>query len=168
MAKSVKKSTEHWSVGLPKSACAEALAWARTQPTAKAAWLACQRGDWMLLLLGWLSGAPETTARKSLVLCACDCAELARPYWRAEDDRPAKALRIARAWARDEGPTIQDMRDAADAASSAAYAAAAASSAAYAANSAAWTALAAAAVRSSVLAQCADIVRRYYPKAPKL
>lgn len=33
------------------NACAEARSWACSQPSAKAAWAACVRGDWMLWLL---------------------------------------------------------------------------------------------------------------------
>ena len=57
--------------------------------------------------------------------------------------------------------------DAARAAHAAAYAAAAAAADAYAAAHAAYDAAYAAIVGSKTLAQCADIVRRYYPEVPK-
>ena len=76
----------------------------------------------------------------------------------------------AEAWAReDEGVSLQDVRAAADAAADAAYAAAdadAAYAAAYAAYAAAYAADAAAYARISVLKECADIVRKFYPEAP--
>src|SRR3990172_72416 len=43
----------HWTDELVKmDACAEAVEWARTQPSLARAWRVCPRGDWML----WLAG----------------------------------------------------------------------------------------------------------------
>lgn len=43
---------KHWSDRLVSiGACSDAVAWAKTQPTFRRAWLACDRGDWMLWLL---------------------------------------------------------------------------------------------------------------------
>ena len=43
----------HWTDGLVTlGACDDAVAWAKTQPDLAAAWVTCDRGDWML----WLAG----------------------------------------------------------------------------------------------------------------
>lgn len=63
------------------AACADALVWTRTQPDAATAWATCERGDWMLWLLGRLSGEPESDARKKLVYTAMQCARLALSHW---------------------------------------------------------------------------------------
>jgi len=201
-------SKPHWSTYLPRTACFQAMEWARTQPTAQAAWDACERGDWMLWLLAYYAGPPGSAKRKKLVLCACDCASLARKHasgsTRAVFDR---CQRVARSWARNRGASLDDVRAAAyaafDAASAAyaaayaaasaasasayaaAYAAASAASAAFDAASAASTAASAASAsaayaaaaaayaatdraRSTILLRCAKIVRKHYPRPPRI
>jgi hypothetical protein len=107
------------------------------------------------------------------------------------DDRPRKAIETAEAWAHgQEGVTLDMVRAAADAAAAyaaraadaaadaAAYAyaaraaaraaaAAAYAYAAYAADAAA-RAAAAAYAKNKTLAKCANIVRKYYPKPPRM
>jgi len=184
----------HWSRRLPVGAWCDAKKWARRKPSAAAAWRDCKRGDWMLWIIGRLSGKPGSRRRKRLVLCLCDCADLTRPYWC--DGTPAETLRVARAWARGKKVTLAQVRAAAGAAWVAAGAAAwaatragaaAAEAAATAAEvavdaaeaaAAAWAAgvaesaevaaWAAGADETTVLAQCADIVRRHYPNPPRL
>ena len=160
--------------------CPDALAWAKKQRTPAAAWKACKRGDWMLWLLGRLSGPPESASRKKLVLCACECARLALKYVPAGEGRPRRAIETAEAWVRGTaGVTLADVQAAAHAAyaaahaayAAAAYAAAAAARAADAADAAARAAARAAdayAASQKTLAVCAAIVRKHYPKAPKL
>ena len=108
----------------------------------------------MLWLLGKLSGAPESKARHNLVRCCADCAELALPIFEKRhptDDRPRKCIEACRMWA--DGKIIlselREFRDAADAADAASYAAAAAA-------------------RQATLSSCADIVRKHYPKPPRI
>jgi hypothetical protein len=172
-------------------ACTEALEWAATQETPAKAWASCERGNWMLWWCGRLSGKPEGKGRKRLVLAACECARLSLKYVKAGEDRPLKAIETAERWAHGKA-TIEEVRAAADAAdatalasASAAFAAAlaafaafaaatafAAADAAFAASSAAFAAFAAAFAayaadaRKKVLAQCAYIVRKHYPKPP--
>ena len=69
----------HRSEKLSKlNACAEAVKWASTQPSPAAAWKNCQRGDWMLWLLGRVrTGEPWSDERKTLVACAAECASMA-------------------------------------------------------------------------------------------
>jgi hypothetical protein len=173
-------------------ACGDAIAWTRKQLTLARAWKVCKRGDWMLWLLGRDAGEPGSEKRKPLVLAACECARLSLKYVKAGEERPRIAIETAEKWTRGEA-TIEEVRKAdfayadfayaayaasasayAASASSAAYAAASASyaSASYAAYAAASASYASAsyasAARNKVLAQCADIVRKHYPKAPKI
>ena len=176
------------------NACSEAVEWAKTQRTHKEAWANCERGDWMLWLLGNLSGLPESKSRKPLVLCACQCARLALPYVANNEHRPRIAIETAEAWCNGDAsinevraaayaaPAVVDPADAAYVANAAAYAADAAY-AAYAANAAAYAAANAAtnaanaatnaadtacAAYVTALRQCANIVRKHYPKPPRL
>jgi hypothetical protein len=187
-AKSTKPRTKRSSG--PKSvaqvlkslhACAVAVEWSKPYGHRRVkAWNECARGDHLLWLIGRMDGGePGSDQRKRLVLCACECARLSLPHVRKGEERPLKAIETAERWARGEaGVTLDDVRKAAAAAAAygggAAYAAAAyayaAAAAAYAYDAAyaAYAADAAAdAARTSVLAKCADIVRKHYPKPPR-
>jgi hypothetical protein len=165
-------------------ACEDAVTFLEQHESLAEAWGKCERGDWMLWLIGKLSGESGSDERKRLVLAACECARLALPFVQKGETRPLTAIETAEKWARgEEGITLEQVRAAAsaayaadaadaayaaDAASAAAYAAAAASAAAYAAAAASAAASAAdAAQRKEVLATCADIVRRHYPEPPE-
>jgi len=174
--------------------CQEAVDWCETQTSWQAAWNNCERGDWMLWILGKLSGKPGSQKRKRLVLAVCECARLALKHVKKGETRPRKAIQTAEAWARNEGPTLDDVRadsayayaaaaaayaaDAAaaaaaadDAAYAAAYAAAAAADDAYAAADAYAYAAAADAyqeAKKKTLKKCAEIVRKHYPTAPRI
>jgi len=215
-------------------ACGEAIKWTRKYKTPQAAWRYCNRGDWMLWLVGKHSGDSSSDERKKLVLCACKCARLALKRVAKGEKRPLKAIQAAEAWAKNKkGVSLKDVRAAAaaaaaaadadadayaayaayayaayaayaaayaayadaayadDAAAYAAYADAAAAAYAYAAyaayavayadDAAAYAAYADAAYaddaaayaayadaadadRTKILAKCADIVRKHYPK----
>ena len=187
------KVSKHWTDAIPGNACREAVEYCKTKRSFASAWKDCKRGDWMLWILGRLAGPPESESRKKLVLAACACVRLTLKYVRAGEDRPRLAIEAAEAWARGEsGVTIEQVRSAAYAAAyaaDAAYAAAAAyaafAAAAYAAAAAAYAAFAAAyaafadaayaafaaaayAARTKTLAECADIVRKHYPRPPKM
>jgi len=138
----------HWSANLPRAACQSAKEWARTQPDLVTAWKTCTRGDWMMWLLGYLSGLPGSDSRRKLVLCACDCAETSA-YLVDSSVLPSfdRCLSVARDWARGGKSTLDDVR------SGAAYAAADASAYSYAAPAAAYA---------------ADVVRKHYPEPPEL
>ena len=187
----------HWTEALRRrDACKDAVAWCEQHDSFAAAWAACERGDWMMWLLGELSGPPESDSRKKLVMCACACARLALRHVPCGDERPRRAIEVAEAYCRGEA-TLDDVRAAAYAAyayapagvAAAAYAAHAAYNSAYAAaadaggaanNSAyaaaggayaagaAYAATAAAAAADQIHGECADIVRRHYPTAPEL
>jgi hypothetical protein len=139
------------------NACQEAVDWCQDYEGLEAAWLACERADWMLWLIG--KTIKDGDAQKPLVLVACECARLALPYVPEGEDRPLKAIETAEAWARgDSSATIGMIETAAGAA---------AETAAWAAETAAGAA-AETAARAAGQKQCADIVRKYYPEAPTL
>jgi hypothetical protein len=145
----------HWSVTLARTnACVGAVEWALTQPSLKAAWANCERGDWMLWLAARLSRR-GTLARKSVVRAACGCALLVLDRFEKAhpgDIGPRKAIETALAYC-DGKTTLDEVRNAADAAAD--DAAAATYAAAY------------AAARAKVLAQCADLVRQHFPRCPR-
>ena len=164
-------------------ACPEAIVWAEQYPDMQAAWIACERGDWMLWLAGKHSGPAESPGRRKLVLAATECARLAWPYVRKKDhDIIERCYSVAEAWGNND-PTVSlaEVQVAADAAYATAYdadaadaAAAAAAYAAYAAYAADAATAAAAdaadadaydadAARNKVRAECAAIVRLHYP-----
>ena len=122
-------------------ACPESVQWACDYTDDATAWRECRRGDWML----WLLGRLPHVDRKQLVLAACECARLSLHLAPDVDDRPRIAIETAEAWARGDGPTLDDVRWSAYSATYAAYTAAdAANAAAYAASYAACAAHAAA------------------------
>ena len=136
-------------------ACSLAVEWAHGK-TLHVVWNTCNRGDWLLWLAGKMADKKGWPTRKQLVLAACACAEQALKYVPKSEERPKKAIQIARAWARGKA-TIEEVRNAADAAY-AAYAA----DAAY----AAYAASAAYAAYAASLKDSADIVRKLI-KEPK-
>jgi len=123
-------------------ACSEAIKWHETQANDKQAWDTCERGDWLLWLLGRIK-----VDRKRLVLCCCECARLSLKYVPENENRPRIAIETAEKWAKGEA-SIEEVRAAADAA---AYAADAAADAAYAAADAAADAAAYDAARTRTL-----------------
>jgi len=146
--------------------CSGAVRWMDHYETPQEAWDACERGDWMLWLMGHKSD------RKLSVRAACGCARLSLKY--AKGSEALNAIEAAEGWC--EGKVTQHevkiAADAADAATAAAYAAATAAytaaTAAYtaAAAAAAYTAAAAAAARPKMLSDCAAAVRRFCPTCP--
>jgi len=161
-------------------ACSKAVEWASQYSDPQEAWDKCERGDWMLWLVGKLSGEPGSDSRRKLVLAATKCARLAFKYVRKESRAVVrKCYKTAEAWGRgDPGITWLVLQNAAHAhaAHAHAHAHAAADAAAYAAEAAyAATAATAAhaaadaaayAARASVLRKSAGIMRKYYPSVP--
>lgn len=133
----------NWLVEIKKlGACSEAIRWGNQFEKLADAWAVCERGDWMLWLLGKLSGPPSegSDARKKLVMVTCQCARLALKYIPKDEKRPLLAIETAEKWVHGEGDITLD--DILKAVYAAAYADDAAS--------------------KSVLKECADIVRQYY------
>ena len=134
----------HWSAALRTlSACSEAVEWASTQPSLRAAWEACERADWML----WLAGRVATTKarRKLVVLASCACARTALRHVPMVESRPLRAIETTERWCRGEA-TLEDVMLARSAAAASAYASAyAAYASAYAAAASAYASASAAA-----------------------
>jgi len=143
------------------NACGGAVEWAAEFTTLQKAWDVCERGDWMLWLVGKQSGKPESTSRKKLVLTACKCVKPVLKHIPKNEKRPLKAIQIAEKWAKgDDSISLQNIRHAVVAASSAAYAAAAAY-AAYAAAAAAYAASSAAAAAYAASSSAAASAAAY-------
>ena len=161
-------------------ACPPAVEWAKNFDTPQAAWDACERGGWMLWILGRLDKSkPWSDGRKPLVACVIECALTARHLWpKSQAKRIGGAVGVILGWtrgevndsvARDARQELRDAADAADAAADAAYAAAAAAAAyaaaaaadaaaaAYAAAAAAYAAYAAAAADAAYAAAAARL-----------
>ena len=134
-------------------ACSVAVDWAKQYDSLQEAWDVCERGDWML----WLKGAQPDCPRQELVLAACECARLALPYVPDGETRPLAAIETAEDWARGGKSTLEQVRNAANAA----YAATAAANAAFAAFAAANASYA---VHGKTPRECADIARKYWPE----
>ena len=92
-------------------ACADAREWAAPYATFAEAWAACERGDWMLWLIGRANAAPpDSVARQQLVLAACACARLVLSHVTAGEQRPLRAIETAERWANgEEGVSLSDV-----------------------------------------------------------
>jgi hypothetical protein len=163
-----------WFFLLPLRPCAEALEWAKTQKTLKEAWQNCERGDWLLWLLG-NTLKYKTVSYRNMILAATDCASMVARHVPVGERRPEKARAAARRWARN--PTEANRKKAASAASAASASAAhaASASAAHAASASSAASAASASYASAYYAssaaslkRSANIVRKYFPKFPKI
>lgn len=122
-------------------ACRDAIKWASAFPTLQAAWDACERGDWMLWLVGRLdTSEPYSDERKPLARC---CLEVALQAWEQMPKAGRDCIELHERWCAGEALATDDLR----AAGAAAYAAGAAGAA-------------------RALKQSAAIVRRHYPVVP--
>ncbi len=159
------------------NACSDAVAWAKGFTSAQEAWDSCERGDWMLWILGRTINCDKwTDGRKPFLSCAMDCAETVKHLWpKSQRKRIGAAMHTLRKWI--DGTATTEQATAARhelyAAANAAHAAAAADAdaayaAAYATCAAAEDATYAAyaAARSRNLAKCADIIRKHFTKPP--
>jgi hypothetical protein len=165
-------------------ACPPAVEWSKPyKDDYEKAWRECERGDYLLWLLGILSGQAESEGRKKLLLCACDCATLTLKF--TKDHRFKKCIDTARKWAKGKVSTDEliEARYRTGCYPSSAYAAVAyaleGSDAAYAAGAAAVVAVHAAvaaaddaddaeAAKEKTSAKCATIVRKHYPEPPEV
>ncbi len=141
-------------------ACDPAVEWAAAQHAAgltyQQAWDACDRGDWMLWLLGRTTrSAPWSDERKPLVAAAMECARRALPIYEARTGKTdvREASDVILAWTRGEA-TVGEAQEAYRRLRISAFADAAAD---YAADA-----------RSASLAESANIVRRHFPAPPEL
>jgi hypothetical protein len=60
-----------------KRACTDAVDWVKESKTETFIdlWNECERAEWMLWFLARMVDQKEWPSRKTVVLCACDCAE---------------------------------------------------------------------------------------------
>jgi len=141
-------------------ACEDATEWAKGKDL-KTVWETCERGDWLLWLIGNMIDKPNWPTRQQLVLAACACAETSLKYVPEGELRPKQAIAAARRWANGQS-SIEEVQTAARAAaveaSRAARAAAWAAEATAVAAEAAWAA--AEAAEATAFKGCADLVRR--------
>jgi hypothetical protein len=140
-------------------------------------WNKCERGDWMLWLLGKLAGPPNSESRKRLVKAALACARLAPAIENPKSEQTRQTCLKTTNDYLDGTASLEDVKAAANAAYAAAYAAYAAAYAAYAVYAVAYAAnaaiYAAAAYsterrRQEVLRLLADEVRKVYVEVPKI
>ena len=94
------------------NACLEAVEYADEFTSLQEAWNECEKGDWMLWLLGRLSGPPDSDSRKEVVLIACKCARLSLKYIPKNEKRPLGAIQTTERYLKG-GATLEEVRDAA-------------------------------------------------------
>ena len=138
------------------NACQDAIEYSEKFSTLQKAWNECNRGDWMLWLLGRLSGPPDSESRKHVVLIACKCARLSLKYIPKDEKRPLEAIQTTEKYSNGKA-TFEEVKKA-FAAATAAFAASTASDSAAASASAT-----AASVKEDILKKCSNIVRKYHP-----
>jgi hypothetical protein len=85
-------------------ACAQAIKWVRESKTGTFTelWNECERADWMLWILAKMAGQKGWPSKKTVVLCACDCAETALKFVPENENLPKIAIETARKWAAGE------------------------------------------------------------------
>lgn len=139
-------------------ACPEALAWVETQKSQRAAWMACERGDWMI----WLIVRTGTVAhRRKVAMCLCEIVDPVLDHVPEGETRPdaayaAHAVAHAVAYAADATYAINAAHAVAHAVHAVADAVAHA------------VAFAAVAARRQSLADSARLARLYFPNPPRL
>ena len=143
-------------------------------------WETCPKGEW---LLHWIA-KEGNTEHKLIVHAACQCARLTLPYRKDKQQRPLKCIETTEKWCRGEA-TLEEVKQAGNAAWEACYAAYAASAAAVYAAAAASAASASASASAYASAyhaapknkeaayqkrqlQTADLVRSLIPMPTKL
>lgn len=119
-------------------ACEDATEWAKGKDL-KTVWETCERGDWLLWLIGNMMDKPNWPTRQQLVLAACACAETSLKYVPEGELRPKEAIDAARRWANGQS-SIEEVQTAVEASR--------------AARAAAWAA------EATAFKGCADLVRR--------
>jgi hypothetical protein len=168
-----------------QGACPPALEWLEKEnfESLDAAWNACERGDWMLWLVGITTDRNDDLQLRALTLAKARCAAHALLFMR--DERSRNAVAVAEQYGLGNA-TRAELDSAADAAADAAAFAAFASAFAYFAASAASAAAdaafatadaafatadaasASAAAHRASLAQSAIKVRSVFPNPPKI
>ena len=76
--------------------CEDGLAFAEKHNSLQAAWDKCERGDWLMWLIGRIDRSePWSEERKPLVACACECA---RDAWDLMPKASRDALIVLERW----------------------------------------------------------------------
>ena len=144
-------------------ACDEAIAWARPYGTDGAtAWAECDNPEWMLWLLGKLSGEPGSPERRKLVGCCADIAALVLPIFEVKfpgDSRVRDCIEVCRKYATGKATLVEVTAAAAATFMAAARAAMAAARAAFAAVDAAGNAVATSRAAAGAAWAAADSAR---------
>lgn len=164
---------EHVKYLIELNACQKAIDYAEQFKTLQITWDKCERGDWMLWLLG-----KQDKNRKKLVLTTCQCARLSLKFVPKKEKRPLRTIETVEKWANNvEGVSLEHVKKAVSPPTTdATYAANNAASVTFATDYSAAFAAANAAANAAdnivdkklILKQCADIVREYYPKIKML
>src|SRR5690349_2564974 len=100
-----KTTMKHIQTLIGLGACASAVNWSRDYIVPQEAWDACERGDWMLWLLGKLSGPVDSESRRKLVFVAAQCAKEALPIFEKrypDDKRVRECIEACEAYSRGE------------------------------------------------------------------
>ena len=89
--------------------CGDALEWAENYSSPAKAWRECERGDWMLWLLGsQIKSEPWADDQKPLVACAVACALTVKHLWPAKQKEEISAgVEIILAWTKGRATTEQ-------------------------------------------------------------
>ena len=86
-------TTTHWSDALlTLRACEDAIDFAAQHATYEAAWAACERGDWMVWLLGCLSGRRGDPRRDALLDTVRACGASTGVRFEVDHVRPGNYL----------------------------------------------------------------------------
>jgi hypothetical protein len=75
----------------------EALLWGKGKDL-HTFWTTCPHYDWLLKLYGRISDDPGWPTHEQFAIAVFSCALTASQFFRAEDDRPKKAIEVQRAW----------------------------------------------------------------------
>src|SRR3990172_6176815 len=67
--------------------------WLEDQPTNETAWKVCERGDWMLWLIGRITDRSDDAGLRRLTLAKVGCAKLVLHLMK--DERSRKAIEVA-------------------------------------------------------------------------
>ena len=144
-------------------ACSEAVEYASQFPALQAAWDACERGDWMLWLLGRTLNKNDEADLRRLTLVKARCAKLVLHLM--QDERSRRAVEVAEQFGLGNA-TREELGVAADAAYAAYVAAYAAAYAVYAAAYAVYGPYVAYnAAERHILERAAGEVRNVFPVA---
>jgi hypothetical protein len=111
----LKTKKEFLDILKDKNAWPEVVKWVKENKaeTFIEIWNSCERADWMLWIMDKMIKEKKWPSRKTIVLCACDCAETALQFVPEDELRPKIAIQTARKWITGKA-TIEECKKAAD------------------------------------------------------